>query len=301
MKLDFITRRATLSSGLALIACAPRAPAQPSTNYSPPPDDPRFAAIEHRIGGRVGVAAWNIATGEWLGRRFQERFAMCSSFKWALAAAVLANARNGGPHLDAQVRYSQRDIVPNSPRTQENLARGWMTVEELCAATVMFSDNAAANILLRGMNGPEGLTAFFRANGDGITRLDRTETALNENLPGDDRDTSTPDAMARTLGRFLLDDTVLVAADREKLIGWMEASSTGLDRIRAGVPGTWRGADKTGTSDSTHNATNDVAILWPPNAAPIVVVVYLSDSVVDLPARKTAHAEIGRIIAEAWS
>lgn len=293
-----LSRRDTLLGVVALGACAPLAP---SANYTPPPNDPRFAAIEERIGGRVGVAAWNTGTGNWLGRRIQERFAMCSSFKWALAAAVLANARDGGPQLDAQVRYGQRDMVPNSPRTQENLARGWMTVEDLCAATVMFSDNAAANVLLSAINGPEGLTSFLRANGDGITRLDRTETALNENLPNDPRDTSTPDAMVRTLHRFLLTDEVLVAADREKLIGWMEASPTGRDRIRGGIPANWRAADKTGTSDSEHNATNDVAILWPPNAAPIIAVVYLSDSVVDLASRKAAHAEIGRIIAEEWS
>lgn len=293
-----LTRRDTLLGAAALGACAPLAP---SAAYTPPPDDPRFAAIEQRIGGRVGVAAWNTVTADWLGRRIQERFAMCSSFKWVLAAAVLANARNGGPQLDAQVRYGQRDMVPNSPRTQETLARGWMTVEDLCAATVMYSDNAAANILLSTINGPEGLTAFLRANGDGITRLDRTETALNENLPNDPRDTSTPYAMVRTLHRFLLTDEVLIAADRERLIGWMEASPTGLDRIRGGIPATWRGAGKTGTSDSDHNATNDVAILWPPNAAPIVVVIYLSDSVVTLPARKAAHAEIARIVVETWS
>jgi len=292
------TRRTTILSGLALAACAPTT--APSSNYTPPPNDPRFEAIERRIGGRVGVAAWNTGTGDWLGRRLQERFAMCSSFKWLLAAGVLANARNGGAQLDAQVRYAQADIIPNSPRTQENLARGWMSVEELCAATVMFSDNAAANLLLPAINGPEGLTAFLRANGDGVTRLDRTETALNENLPNDPRDTSTPDSMARTLQRFLLTDETLIAADREKLIGWMEASPTGLDRIRGGVPATWRGADKTGTSTSEHNATNDVAILWPPGAAPIIVVIFLSDSVVDLTARKAAHAEIARIIAEEW-
>lgn len=294
-----LTRRGAVISGLAFASCAPAN--APNSSHTPPPNDPRFEAIEQRIGGRIGVAAWNTGTGDWLGRRLQERFAMCSSFKWLLAAGVLANARNGGAQLDAQVRYAQNDIIPNSPRTQENLARGWMSVEELCAATVMFSDNAAANLLLNAINGPEGLTAFLRANGDGVSRLDRTETALNENLPNDPRDTSTPDAMARTLQRFLLTDEVLVAADREKLTGWMETSPTGLDRIRGGVPATWRGADKTGTSTAEHNATNDVAILWPPDAAPIVVVVFLSDSVVDLTARKAAHAEIARIIAGDWS
>ncbi len=293
-----LTRRDTLLGAVALGACAPLAP---SGAYTPPPNDPRFAAIEQRIGGRVGVAAWNSGTGDWLGRRIQERFAMCSSFKWVLAAAALHAAQNGGLPLDAQVRFVVGEIPPNSPRVRENLVRGWMTVEELCAATVTYSDNAAADFLLTGLGGPEGFTQILRRNGDGITRLDRFETALNENLPNDPRDTSTPHAMARTLHRFLLTDEVLVAADREKLIGWMEASPTGLDRIRGGIPANWRAADKTGTSDSEHNATNDVAILWPPNAAPIVVVIYLSDSTVTLPERKAAHVEIARIVVETWS
>ena len=295
-----LTRRDALLGALALGACAPSSPPSSTAAWTPPPNDERFAEIERRIGGRVGVAAWNIGAGDWLGRRIQERFAMCSSFKWALAAAALQSSQNGGPSLDQHVRLSAADIVPNSPRVQENLARGWMTIEDLCAATVMFSDNAAANLLLAGLDGPEGFTRFLRSNGDGVTRLDRLEPTLNENLPGDERDTSTPDAMARTLHRFLLTDEVLNQGSRDKLIGWMEASPTGRDRIRGGVPATWRAADKTGTSDDTHNATNDVAVLWPPNGQPIVAVVYLSDSTVDFAARKAAHAEIGRIIAEEW-
>ncbi|HVK80668.1 MAG TPA: class A beta-lactamase [Verrucomicrobiae bacterium] len=300
MVLSF-TRRGAVLSGLAIAACTQSAPADPHASYTPPPDDPRFAAIEQRIGGRVGVAAWNTATDAWLGHRRNEAFAMCSSFKWALAAGVMHSAQNGGPQLDSQVRFNQSAIVAHSPRVEENLARGWMSIEELCAATVIYSDNAAANLLLEGLMGPEGFTHFLRSNGDGVTRLDRTEPALNENTPGDPRDTSTPDAMVRTLHRFLLTEQTLNAAHREKLIGWMIESPTGLDRIRGGLPQGWRAADKTGTSDGENNATNDVAIVWPPNRAPIVIVVYLSHSTVALPERKAAHAEIARIIAEEWA
>jgi beta-lactamase class A len=219
-----------------------------------------------------------------------------------LAAAALQMAEHaGGPQLDDIVRYNQSSMLPHAPRTEANLARGWMTIEELCAAIVEVSDNPAANLLLELQFGPEGFTRFLRANGDGVTRLDRTELALNENLPGDPRDTTTPDAMARTLQRFLLTDAVLNAASREKLIGWMVSSTTGLDRLRAGFPDTWRVGDKTGTSGAAHNATNDVAIAWPPNGAPIVVASYFSESTVEPPARNAAHAEIARIIAEDWT
>jgi beta-lactamase class A len=297
-----VTRRTALLSGLALAACAPTAPADPRESYVPPPDDPRFAAIEARIGGRVGVAAWNTGTDAWLGHRRNEAFAMCSTFKWALAAAVLHTAqRAGGPQLDERVRYNQSSMLSHAPVTSLHLERGWMTVEELCAAAVVTSDNPAANLLLELQLGPEGFTRFLRANGDGVTRLDRTELALNENLPGDPRDTTTPDAMARTMQRFLLEDGVLNAASREKLIGWMVESTTGLSRLRAGLPADWRVGDKTGTSDATHNATNDVAIAWPPNGAPIIITCYLSESTVDADARNAAHAEIARVVAEEWA
>ncbi|QGZ93253.1 class A beta-lactamase [Terricaulis silvestris] len=297
-----LTRRATLVGGAALAACAPMAPADPRESYVPPPDDQRFAAIEARIGGRVGVAAWNTGTDAWLGHRRNEAFAMCSTFKWALTAAVLHTAqRAGGPQLNEIVCYNQSDMLSHAPVTSQHLERGWMTVEELCAAAVITSDNPAANLLLELQFGPEGFTRFLRANGDGVTRLDRTELALNENLPGDPRDTTTPDAMARTLKRFLLEDGVLNAASREKLTGWMETSTTGLSRLRAGLPAGWRVGDKTGTSTAEHNATNDVAIAWPPGRAPIIITSYLSESMVELDARNAAHAEIARIIAGEWA
>jgi beta-lactamase class A len=148
--------------------------------------------------------------------------------------------------------------------------------------------------------GPEGFTRFLRANGDGVTRLDRYEIELNDVPPGDERDTTTPEAMVRTLRRVLLEDGVLTPAHREMLIGWMVESPTGRERLRAGFPSDWRVGDKTGTWTAEHNATNDVAIAWPPNRAPIIIAAYLSGSTAGLAARNAAHAEIARIIAEQW-
>jgi beta-lactamase class A len=295
------TRRGAVLGGLALGACAQSAPADPHSSYTPPPNDPRFAAIEQRIGGRVGVAAWNTGTGDWLGRRIQEPFALCSTFKWLLVAQHLHMAQQTPGWLGEMMRFGPGDLLDYAPAARRHVARGFMSNEEMCEGAVVLSDNTCANLLLIPAGGPEGFTHFLRSHGDGVTRLDRNEPTLNENLPGDPRDTTTPDAMARTLSRFLIGDTVLSAASREKLIGWMVASTTGLQRLRAGLPATWRVGDKTGTWNGTHNATNDVAIAWPPNGAPIVIASFFSDSVVETAARNAAHAEIGRIIAEEWS
>ena len=52
--------------------------------------------------------------------------------------------------------------------------------------------------------------------GDGLTRLDRIETALNEAAPGDPRDTTTPAAMLGDMQRLLVGDA-LSAESREHL------------------------------------------------------------------------------------
>lgn len=296
-----LTRRTTLLSGLALAGCAPPIRAQPNAAYTPPPDDPRFAAIEHRIGGRVGVAALNTANGDWIGRRIQERFAMCSTFKWVLAAHVLfmGQAILGLPNR--RMDFTEADLQAYAPAARQLLSRGWMSVDEACEAAVVVSDNTAANLLLTTPSSPASLTEFLRSTGDALTRLDRLEPELNENLPNDPRDTTTPEAMVRTMERMLLTDAVLSESSRERLIGWMVESATGRERLRAGLPSTWRVGDKTGTGTGVHNAANDVAIAWPPDRAPILIASYLSDSVVDSTARNAAHAEIARIIVEQFS
>jgi beta-lactamase class A len=294
------TRRTAVLMSMAAAACAPTQTQPGAPQRS---NDPRFAEIEARIGGRMGLAAWNTATQDWLSYRADERFAMCSMFKWLLAAQMLYMDMHMPGFRDQRVRFSAADLegLGHAPATQANLARGWMTVEELSAAAVVRSDNGAANLLLAAAMGPEGFTRFLRANGDSVTRLDRTEPELNENLPGDERDTTTPDAMVRTMQRFLLTDAVLNPASREKLIGWLVDCETGRARLRAGLPADWRAGDKTGASTARHNATTDVAIAWPPGRAPVVIACFLSDQTADSDARNRAHAEVARIVAEAWS
>lgn len=304
-----LTRRSALLGALVLPACA--GPEAGRSGYARPPDDSRFAEIEARIGGRLGVAAWNTGADAWLTHRAHERFAMCSTFKWLLAAQMLEINQHMSDFLEQRVLYRETDLLSYAPVTRARFEErgdgmGEMSVEELCAAAVTVSDNTAANLLLEGAAmGPEGFTAFLRRNGDPVTRLDRLEPDLNENRPGDERDTTTPDAMVRTMRHFLLGHVELGSPplrefSREKLVGWMIESPTGRERLRAGLPASWRAGDKTGTGAGANNATNDVAIVWPPNGAPILIAAYMSNSTADEAARNAAHAEIGRIVAEAW-
>lgn len=305
-----LTRRSALLSSLAASACASAKPVQ---HYPTDGDMPRiadtclanarFGEIETRVGGRLGVAAWNSEYNAQLTHRLDERFAMCSMFKWLLAAQALAHEQEAPGFLAELVTFTEADLagLGHAPVTRANLAGGSLTNEELVEAAIEQSDNGAANFLLRSLGGPEGFTQFLRANGDDITRLDRIEPALNENAPGDERDTTTAHAMVRNMAHFLTTDAVLHQAARDKLIGCLISNQAGAHRLRAGLPPNWRVGDKTGTSDSEHNATTDVAIAWPPGRAPIVIACFLSDSTVPLDQRNAAHAEVARIVAETWS
>jgi beta-lactamase class A len=180
--------------------------------------------------------------------------------------------------------------------TSKHLADG-MTVAELCEATLQYSDNPAANLLMKQIGGPAAVTAYARSIGDTEFRLERWETELNSAIPGDARDTTTPSAMARSLHKLVLGDA-LPAAQRKQLKDWMLGNTTGATRIRAGVPAAWPVADKTGAGD--YGTVNDIAVIWPPGKAPIVLAVYLTQPGKDDKIRPEFHGEVAKIVIDAF-
>jgi beta-lactamase class A len=284
-----IGRRAMLAGGLGMLA----APA-----LAMPIFEDVIAAMEKDLGGRIGVSALDTGSGVRLSHRGRERFAMCSSFKWLLATDVLARADRGDLKLDQDMAYSQKDLLGAAPVTRAHVGEGHLTIEQLCAAAVQYSDNTAANLLLAQIGGPAGLTRFLRGIGDPVTRLDRTEPALNSNIPGDRRDTTMPDAMVATMKRMLLGDA-LKPASRQKLVRWLKDSTTGLGRLRAGLPKDWVAGDKTGTGMNGPSVDN--AIAWPPGRAPILMVTYVDARNATADAREAPHARIAGLIARVFS
>jgi beta-lactamase class A len=251
--------------------------------------------IERRIGGRLGVFALDTGSGRELSHRADERFAMCSTFKWVLAAEVLALVDGGELSLDERLSYGPEDLLEYAPATSQSVAQGFMTVDALAAAAVVVSDNTAANLLLAKLGGPSAFTRFVRSAGDSVTRLDRVEPALNENVPGDARDTTSPRAMVALMRRILCGPDALSAASRERLLGWLRGCETGANRLRAGFPPDWSVGNKTGSGAG--NAVNDVAIVVPPGRAPLLVAVYTSGGSAELTALAAAHADVARLVA----
>ncbi|MEC3910943.1 SGM family class A beta-lactamase [Sphingobium sp. CR2-8] len=247
------------------------------------------AEIEKEIGGRLGVALVDRSGALLLGFNRDERFAMCSTFKGPLAAAVLIGAEGGKFGLDGTIPVGKDDILDHAPVVKKNLKRGRMTMGELAQAAVEVSDNSAANLLLPMLGGPEGLTAFMRAHGDSVTRLDRNEPTLNENAEGDEQDTTTPAAMAGLMGRLFFRDMKPQSADT--LRSWFNASSTGDKRIKAGLSEGWTSGSKTGTCG---NAYNDVALVKSPAGDEYILAIYIDRPTVDAKKAEAAIAETAR-------
>jgi len=247
-----------------------------------------LASIERQAGGRLGVALIDSRGRTLMSHRADERFAMCSTFKLLLGAM---HAQTDGARQP--MRLVRADLLSNSPYSESVVDSGEMRVGFAAEHIITQSDNTAANLLLRRMGGPEAFTRRLRQLGDTVTRLDRYELALNENVRGDPRDTTSPAAMARTASRFVFGD-LLHPTWRTVFRRWLAESRTGLRRIRAGLPAGWQAGDKTG---SCGTAYNDVAFLVSPSGREYMLAVYLDRPRVPSAQAEAAIAAVGRLAA----
>ena len=290
-------RRSFLAALAVTAACVRARAAAPSTEERVALATKQLAEIEAREGGRLGVFVRDTGTGATIEHRADERFPMCSTFKLLTAAAALKRVDQGAERLDRKIAYGPSDLLDYAPIAKAHVTEGGMTLADLCAAAIDWSDNTAANLVLQSIGGPPGFTAFARSLGDEVTRLDRNEPTLNESLPGDPRDTTSSRAMAASMQKVLVGDA-LSDGSRSQLQTWLIGDKVGDKRLRAGLPSSWRIGDKTGTGD--RGSTNAIAIIWPPGRAPLIATVYYTESSAPMDARNSVHKEIGALIAETF-
>lgn len=298
---------------LPLTACSTTAPTEPDgaantglrtsadSNASPsaaartPVDvGKELRALERKFDARIGLYALNTGTGEEIAHRAGERFAYCSTFKSLAAGALLKT------HTPAErervITYTADDLVEHSPVTEKHVDTG-MSLNDLAAATLRESDNAAVNLLLKeALGGPKGLNSHIRKElGDRTTRMDRYEPGLSDGVPGDPRDTSTARALADDLNTLLLGDA-LNKRDRALLTHWMRTNNTGDTLIRAGVPDSWKVADKSGAGG--YGTRNNIAVAWPSKGAPLVISVLSSKDRKDAEREDELVAETAKVVAD---
>jgi beta-lactamase class A len=285
-------------------------PTTPSDNAAPPADEDmqnqqktqaegddaskHLAELEKKTGGRLGVAVLDTETNISLGYRENERFFLCSTYKALAAGFVLARVDKGEEKLDRRVQYGKDALVTYSPVTEKHAGTDGMTIAELCEAAITMSDNTAGNLLLDSFGGPSALTAWLRQTGDDETRLDRREPDLNEAKKGDLQDTTTPDTLLDTLGLLTLGDT-LSEGSRNHLIDWLVGDKVGDARLRAGVPKEWKIGDKTGTGNN--GALGDIAVIWPPDRGPLIVVAYMAEATAPMADLNDVFAAIGKLVS----
>jgi beta-lactamase class A len=288
-----ITRRAALVGSMLVVPALSLS--MRSADATTPTDlEAVFKDLEKPTGARLGVSAFDTGSGKRIGYREKELFAMCSTFKFFAAAAILARVDLKQERLDRIVTYNKSDLVPYSPVTEKHVGEG-MPLSAICEAAIAWSDNTAGNLMLDALGGSKGVTDYARSLGDEITRLDRRETELNEATPGDPRDTTTPEAMRQNLEKTVL-GTALSEQSRKQLADWLIGNKVGDKRLRAGLPKNWKVGDKTGTSDS--GMANDVAVIWPPDRKPIVLTVYLYDPKGTPDSRNAIHQKVASLVAE---
>lgn len=254
----------------------------------------KLAALEQRSGGRLGVALIDTADGSQILYRGDERFAMCSTSKVMAAAAVLKQSESQHDLLNQRIEIKKGDLTNYNPIAEKHVG-GSMSLSELSAAALQYSDNVAMNKLIAQLGGPQGVTAFARKIGDETFRLDRTEPTLNTAIPDDPRDTTSPRAMAQTLRNLTL-GKALGNAQRAQLVTWMKGNTTGTASIQAGLPASWVVGDKTGSGD--YGTTNDIAVIWPKDRAPLVLVTYFTQPQPEAESRRDVLASAAKIVTE---
>ncbi|MEZ2861843.1 class A beta-lactamase [Proteus terrae] len=250
--------------------------------------------LEKYSQGRLGVALINTEDNSQITYRGEERFAMASTSKVMAVAAVLKASEKQAGLLDKNITIKKSDLVAYSPITEKHLTTG-MTLAELSAATLQYSDNTAMNKILDYLGGPAKVTQFARSINDVTYRLDRKEPELNTAIHGDPRDTTSPIAMAKSLQALTLGDA-LGQSQRQQLVTWLKGNTTGDNSIKAGLPKHWVVGDKTGSGD--YGTTNDIAVIWPENHAPLILVVYFTQQEQDAKYRKDIIAKAAEIVTK---
>lgn len=255
----------------------------------------KIATLESSANGRLGVCAVETASNKSLCYRANECFPLCSTFKVIDVAAILKKSMTDPGLLKKRIMYTKSDLVTTwNPITEQYVGEG-MTIEELCAAAMSYSDNSAANFLANQLGGPSAVTAFARSIGDAAFRLDHLEPDVNSAIPADPNDTTTPQAMTISLRKIMLGDLLSLNL-RKQLQTWFKANTTGNTCIRAGVPIGWTVGDKTGSGD--YGTRNDIAVLWPTKGSPIVLSIYFTQFQKEAPKRDDVIAATTQIVMD---
>ncbi|MFA6915851.1 MAG: class A beta-lactamase [Parachlamydiales bacterium] len=256
----------------------------------------KLKALESNIEERVGVFAINTANDCTIEYRAKEVFPTGCTSKVIGVSAVLKKSMSDPSLLLTNIKYSEEELNEWSPVTRKYVTTG-MTIQDLCAASISFSDNTSMNLLLKIIDGVQGMNDFAQSIGDLSFRQDNDWPA--EAFSGgvnNLKDSSTPKSMVESLRKLTIGE-ILDKPQRDLLITWLINTQTGASRIRSAIPNNWVVGNKTGTG-AVYGSTNDLAIVWPPNHAPILIGIYYTSNNEHAKKREDIVANATRILIE---
>ncbi|MDT1996989.1 class A beta-lactamase [Carnobacterium divergens] len=251
-----------------------------------------FEKLEKKYDATLGVYGLDTETNKVVAYNEDQRFAFASTYK-ALAGGLVLN-ESSWDELNQTIMIKKEDLVTYSPITEKYVDIG-MPLKELISAAIQYSDNTAGNFLFKQLGGPKGFQTKLAELGDYTTDSSRFETELNEATPGDIRDTSTPKEIALDLKKLAIDHklpTDKLEFYKKQLI----ENTTGSKLIRAGIPSDVIVGDKSGAG--SYGTRNDIAVLYPPNRKPIVLVIFSNKEQQESDYNDELIAETAKIVSD---
>lgn len=249
----------------------------------------RIEAIIGRSRGRVGVAAADLDGGGIVLIHGDMPFPMASTAKIAVAGTFLAGVEAGRFRLD-QAFPMMMPVAERGERSIEAPLRPGpvMSAQELMELMITRSDNHATDGLITAVGGVSVVNAWLAKVGivgqhldSTIATLVRDDGRINPVTTIDTRNASTPRAMLALLAAIDRGGA-LSPQSRAVLLDTMTRTSTGKNRMRAGLPEGTVFAHKTGT---LQGVTDDVGIIRLPDGRHLALAIFITG-----PEGHTPHA-----------
>ncbi len=286
------------------------------------------AAIERvasGLAGRIGFAAQEIGGKEVIAFNGDETFAMASTYKVAIATAILDRVDRGELRLDQMVEITPDMMMIGDAALSDTFVHPGLqlSVANLIEVMITESDNTATDISMGLAGGPAAVTKYLRRLGITDFRVDRTTGEIigefyglpgpatmkvameafvtrpelmtimgdrNLDFEADPRDQSTPLAMLQLL--LAIDSGAATSAkSRDFLIDVMSRTRTGAGRLKGLLPRGTPVAHKTGTIGGV---ANDVGYITLPDGRRFAIAVFTKSSETSEADRDRAIAEVAR-------
>lgn len=233
------------------------------------------------------------------------RFPLMSVFKFHGALAVLHQLDQQQLPLETELLIGKDDLLPKtySPlRDKYPNGNIKMSIADLLRYSISLSDNNACDILLKYVGGPEVVDAYVKKLGvDGFS-ISATEQIMNGKVGNEQLNWTVPSSAAQVLKVFF-DRPLFASPYKNFLEQIMIETSTGLNKLRAGLPTDVILGHKTGSSLRTQEgvrlADNDAGFVRFPNGKQYYIAVFVMNSLEDDATNAAMVADISRKVYDA--